>query len=239
MIYDGQPRAVKYDVTINGEPVEDADVTVTYSWGDDTFDVPVDAGYYTATVTATKDNYETATGSATVTIRQREITVTADSASKTYDGTPLTKDTVTARNLVNGHVASATVTGSQTKIGASQNVAADAVIKDANEKNVTDNYKISYQDGTLTVTGAEGVTLTKTPKRTNVTVGGTITWTVTVTNNGSATAKNLTLTDSIQGVTITGPSGVDNKNFDLEAGKSITFIVHLYSHPARAAMQTM
>ena len=50
---------------------------------------------------------------------------------------------------------SVTVTGSQTVVGASDNVASAAVIKDGSE-DVTSNYSISYVKGTLTVDAATG-----------------------------------------------------------------------------------
>jgi hypothetical protein len=49
---------------------------------------------------------------------------------------------------VDGHTYTATVTGSQTTVGSSDNVASAAVIKDASDNDVTGNYDISYVDGT-------------------------------------------------------------------------------------------
>ncbi len=94
------------------------------------------------------------------------ITITAGSATKTYDGEALTMDsyTLTAGALQEGHhFGSVTVTGSQTDAGTSNNVPSAAYIyaigEDTTKINVTDQYDIAYAPGTLTVE-PKGVTLT-------------------------------------------------------------------------------
>ena len=80
-----------------------------------------------------------------------KLTITAGSASKEYDGEPLTKDSYTSGQLAEGHkIDSVTITGSITEVGSTDNVASAAVIK-AGEKDVTSHYEIKYEDGTLTV----------------------------------------------------------------------------------------
>ncbi len=82
------------------------------------------------------------------------LTITADSDSKVYDGTPLTNSgySITAGALAAGHsLDSVVVTGSQTDVGSSDNVPSDAVIMD-NGTNVTAKHDITYVNGTLTVT---------------------------------------------------------------------------------------
>ena len=92
----------------------------------------------------------------------RSITITANSAEKEYDGTPLTNDGCTYeefagdRGLVSGHKVIARAEGSQTAVGESANVVVrPAEIRDENGKPVTENYAIDYVDGTLTVTALE------------------------------------------------------------------------------------
>ena len=87
----------------------------------------------------------------TLTITAKPLTITADSAEKVYDGQPLTKNSFTNTELAKGDKLTATVTGSQTNVGSSDNVASAAVIM-AGEENVTANYTITYEKGTLTVT---------------------------------------------------------------------------------------
>lgn len=97
--------------------------------------------------------------STTFDITQKPVTITADSDTKVYNGTALTKSTATATGLVEGHsLASVTVTGTQTVVGESNNVPSAAVIKKG-ETDVTANYNITYTNGTLTVT-AKAVTIT-------------------------------------------------------------------------------
>lgn len=68
--------------------------------------------------------------STTFDITQKPVTITADSDTKVYNGTALTKSTATATGLVEGHsLASVTVTGTQTAVGESNNVPSAAVIK--------------------------------------------------------------------------------------------------------------
>ena len=80
-----------------------------------------------------------------------KLTITAGSASKEYDGEPLTKDSYTSGQLAEGHkIDSVTITGSITEVGSTDNVASGAVIK-TGEKDVTSHYEITYENGTLTV----------------------------------------------------------------------------------------
>ena len=85
-------------------------------------------------------------------ITKKALVVTADSATKVHDDSPLTKSTITSKGLVTGHTVTATVTGSQTDVGSSANVPSVAIVKDASSATVTTNYDITYVNGVLTVT---------------------------------------------------------------------------------------
>ena len=87
----------------------------------------------------------------TLTTTAKPLTIKANSDSKVYDGQPLTKNSFTNTELADGDKLTATVTGSQTNVGSSDNIASDAVIM-AGDENVTANYTITYEKGTLTVT---------------------------------------------------------------------------------------
>lgn len=108
-----------------------------------------------AIVTLTIDNTaqyaNVSQANGTLTITAKPLTITADSAEKVYDGQPLTKNSFTNTELAEGDKLTATVTGSQTNVGSSDNVASAAVIM-AGEENVTANYTITYEKGSLTVT---------------------------------------------------------------------------------------
>ncbi|MBR5273271.1 MAG: VWA domain-containing protein [Clostridia bacterium] len=97
----------------------------------------------------------------TLTIAQRDLTITADSDEKVYDGTALTDAGWTASGLAgDDEIVSVTVIGSQTNVGTSANVASGAVIT-RNRVDVTANYNIIYVDGTLIVTkNAKVITIT-------------------------------------------------------------------------------
>lgn len=95
-----------------------------------------------------------------LTINPMPLTITAGSDSKAYNGTPLTNDTFTRTSLAAGDtLASVTVTGSQTDVGSSDNVASDAKLV-RGDRDVTANYAIEYLPGTLTVTKNESAKLT-------------------------------------------------------------------------------
>lgn len=89
----------------------------------------------------------------TLVISPRTLAITSGSDSKEYNGTPLTSSEikVSGDGFVDGEGASYTFTGSQTNVGSSDNVASAAVIM-AGEENVTANYTITYENGSLTVT---------------------------------------------------------------------------------------
>ncbi|MBQ3328508.1 MAG: hypothetical protein IJG88_00975, partial [Eggerthellaceae bacterium] len=85
-------------------------------------------------------------------ISQRQLTVTADSAERGYDGAALTADGFASEGLAEGDaVVSANVSGSQTDAGSSANTASDAKVENAAGEDVTADYDISYADGTLTI----------------------------------------------------------------------------------------
>ena len=95
-----------------------------------------------------------------LTINPMPLTITAGSDSKAYNGTPLTNDTFTRTSLAAGDtLASVTVTGSQTNVGSSDNVASDAKLM-RGDRDVTANYAIEYVNGKLTVTKNESAKLT-------------------------------------------------------------------------------
>lgn len=127
-----------------------------------------DAGTYMMGLTPaqfenTNPNFENVTFSVTdgaLTITPMPLTITAGSDSKAYNGTPLTNDTFTRTSLAAGDtLASVTVTGSQTNVGSSDNVASDAKLV-RGDRDVTANYAIKYLPGTLTITKNESAKLT-------------------------------------------------------------------------------
>lgn len=162
-VYDGTPltndkvtvtgdgfiegEGATYDVTGSQLDVGSSDNTFTYELNEGTL----------------ADNYiiETEEGELTVTCPEQHIVITANSAEKTYDGTPLTDDgfTYTDFVLAEGDVLTAVVEGSQTDAGSSANVVKSYRVMRGDE-DVTANYIFDDPvDGTLTVTKRK-VTLT-------------------------------------------------------------------------------
>ncbi len=90
-----------------------------------------------------------------LTVSAATITLKAADAVKTYDGTPLTAPDYT---LVSGALASTdtivscTVEGAQTRVGRSENTITEVVIRNQDGEDVTRNYTIITEVGTLQVT---------------------------------------------------------------------------------------
>ena len=105
------------------------------------------------------DQYKIVERYGLVSVNKRQIDVTAPSAEKEYDGTPLTSnnylDLIIAEGTplaVGDEIASAVISGQQTQIGDSDNRLISVEIKNGAGKNVTDNYIINKHDGRLYVT---------------------------------------------------------------------------------------
>ena len=102
--------------------------------------------------------YTIKTEDADLTVTARPITLTAASASKVYDGTPLTASEVTQTGTLAGtdqFKTEPTATGRQTEVGSSANPVGEVKIVDKETgEDRTDNYAITKTPGTLTVTKA-------------------------------------------------------------------------------------
>ena len=143
--YNGQPQEQKpvvKDTKLNTTLVEDTDYTLEYS--SDTTNV----GKVTVTVTA-KGNYE-GTLETTYSIIARNVTLTSGSASKEYDGKPLTKAgvVISEDGFVEDEVADVLAVGSITNVGSVDNTIKIVATDKFNEN----NYVIKYELGKLTVT---------------------------------------------------------------------------------------
>ena len=147
--YDG-----KYDgQTHNGNVTATEGATLSYSTDNGetwTATEPTikNVGEINVIVKASMANYSDATAKYTLKVTPRTVTLTSETASKTYDGTALTKPevTVTGDGFVDGE-ATAIATGSQTEVGSSDNTI-EIIKKDGFDEN---NYAIELKVGTLTV----------------------------------------------------------------------------------------
>lgn len=90
----------------------------------------------------------------TLTVNKKEINITADSATWTYDGDEHSFDSFTLGDtgeLVDGERLEVETTGSQLNVGSSKNTVNSVEIFDSEGNDVSDNYDIKTKDGTLTV----------------------------------------------------------------------------------------
>ena len=207
-MYDGTPltKTAHHDFTVTGVPegltwtaTADGTVTnVTPGEGEKAVNAVTSFHIFDSAgvdVTEYFTNIKTdSTG--TLTITPKPLTITADNATKVYDGTALTKNSYTQTGLVAGEtITSVTITGSQTIAGTSDNVPSNAVIKNAAGNTVTPNYEITYEPGKLTVM----------QKSLTITAGSdTIIYNGAWLTNNTYTHSALVAGDSLWSVTITG-----------------------------------
>lgn len=151
--YDGKPltnSSASLSGLVNGES---ATVTATGSITD-----PGSARntYSISWGSASPANYAINENLGTLTVKEQKstvtVTLTAASAEKTYDGTPLTAGSVTAEGLPSGYKVRAVVSGSQTDAGSSENSITSYTILDENGNDVTGTITtVTTRNGTLTV----------------------------------------------------------------------------------------
>ena len=108
-------------------------------------------------VTSCYSNIVKAAGKLTVNPISTPIVVTADSDSKAFDDTELTKNTYTYTNgvLLSGDMLEATITGSQKFVGSSNNTVSNVKVM-RNGEDITSNYTMgTHVDGVLEVKSAD------------------------------------------------------------------------------------
>ena len=149
--YDGTALE-KPVVTVGGDGFVEGQVTEIKATGSVT-----NAGSVANTITFTpnketfKDgNYAITKTEGTLTIAKRSVLITSQSATKTYDGSALTRPavTITGDGFVPGELAKAEATGSITKVGSTPNAIRYTTTGAFNAA----NYSIALSVGTLTVT---------------------------------------------------------------------------------------
>lgn len=149
-----EPAVTKVSINKTEAPTSPATYSVTYS-NNTNARLSTDSNPPTVILDDAdpNDSWYIWNGSKTFTIAQKELTVTAGSDTKEYDGTPLTNNNYTNSELAEGdRFESVKITGSQTNVGNSDNEPSAAVIKNASDEDMTSNYNITYVKGTLEVT---------------------------------------------------------------------------------------
>ena len=159
-VYDGtEHKWVPIVLDKDGKALTNADYEVIYSTNNFT-DV---TGTITVTITG-KGNY-TGTVERTYQITKRPVTLTSETASKPYDGTPLTKPevAVSGGGFVDGEVTEVKATGSVTYV--SEGEVTNTITYKTGEKFKDDNYAITKTEGKLSITArpisSNGITVEK------------------------------------------------------------------------------
>ena len=147
---------------------------------------------------ASAGNYSVATsGTTTANITARETTCTSSSTEVTYSGSAVTSAGGSCTNLVTGHEATFTNSGSQNGVGTTSNTITSVVIN-SGATDVSNNYSITSVAGTIKV---NGITRTATFNPNNNTLSqptgcskNTTTGVVTCscTTTGTNTSCNIT-----------------------------------------------
>ncbi len=190
----GTPYSGKYDGAFHGEAATASvteGTTITYIVNDvESAEFPTikDVGVISVTVKATNPNYVTATATYTLTVTPRVVTLTSVTASKVYDGAPLTAPNVMVggEGFVDGEM-TVLATGTITDVGSVPN----PIQRTEGMNFKPTNYSITETIGTLTVTLSNELTVSGTPysgkydgkshgmaAKASVTAGTTITYIV-------------------------------------------------------------
>ncbi|MBQ9059480.1 MAG: InlB B-repeat-containing protein [Atopobiaceae bacterium] len=123
--YDGNTHSIQVQTANNfdGARIEYSTDQLTWSTtAPDFVDATADEGVVVyVRVVDTASGEVVASTNATVRIVPRPITITTESATKTYDGQPLSSASYEVSGLVDGETVSVATTGSQTRVGGSYN----------------------------------------------------------------------------------------------------------------------
>ncbi|MBQ1319442.1 MAG: hypothetical protein IIY47_07345, partial [Solobacterium sp.] len=127
---------------------------------------PVYYPVYQDTPSATPDNKpdqptQTDEPEPTVEPEAKEITITADSGSKVYDGEALLVSTYAVSGLPSGYTCTAVCSGSQTDADTSDNVISSYTVYDEAGQDVTGEFTVNTVNGTLTVDPVEVVLISE------------------------------------------------------------------------------
>jgi len=215
--YDGTEQSLVTGSTTGGN-IQYALGTSTEVTGSYSDDIPKgkEAGkYYVWYKVEGDSNYnDVAETYKEVTILKRSVTLTSASASKTYDATPITDDTVTVTGdgFITGEGATYSVTGSQTTAGTSDNTFTYTLDAGTTES----NYSITKVEGELTVNKKQ-LTISGTTVS-DKTYDGTTTASVTT----AGTLNNLEEGDA---VTVSATGTFSNKSVGEGKTVSVTYSI--------------
>lgn len=181
--YSGTEYVINSNTMVKSSDTLDAQyLSVVYDKADH-----VNVGRYAVNVAVaapkTASNYNLTVSGGSVTILPKPVTVVTDGASKVYDGAALKNTAVKLNDGLTGHKAEAVNTVGITDVGTVKNELI-CKITDLTGKDVTENYAVSYEYGTLEIT----------PREVNVTLKN-FTATEALTYNGEA--QRLAFDDAV------------------------------------------
>ena len=159
--YDGNPHPITVSGGSGGKIWYSVDNT---NW-QETMPTRTSAGYGDVYVKIEGDNNHNnkACGYRRITLEKKAVTITANAQTVNY-GTAITKaiDKITANGLVSGHnITAITLTQSTTNVTTTGTITPSAATIKSGTTDVTSNYNITYQTGTLTIKAvAPTVTIT-------------------------------------------------------------------------------
>ncbi|MDO5311517.1 MAG: InlB B-repeat-containing protein, partial [Clostridia bacterium] len=187
--YDGNAHNITYALTDNlsvekyqwyfvPEGASNATAVQSDSYNSYAVKDVADSGEYYCYIEALIDEYVIRffTERATVKITKKPVSVKAADSSKVYDAQPLAENGIELTDessLAENHTISAVMTADSTitKVGTQTNVIDLVTILDIDGKNVTENYEITKQNGTLSVTP---LTLTVDAENLNISTGSVL-----------------------------------------------------------------
>ena len=189
---------------LEGDYIESVTINGSQTVAGNSDNIPSDAKIKNAAGIDVTSNYKITYSYGKLTVNKKDLTITADSDTKTYDGTALTKNGYTSTSLAAGDsIKSVTVTGSQTVLGSSDNIPSAAVIKNTAGTNVSSSYNITYANGTLKVNKKD---LTITADSDSKTYDGTALTKNSYTNTALASGDNITSVNITGSQTVFGSS---------------------------------
>ena len=216
VLYNGaeqkQTPTIK-DTTTGKDLVKDTDYTITCNTEDFT-----NAGTITYTLKG-KGNYS-GTREISYKIKQRVVNLKSDTASKTYDGTALTRPdvTVTGEGFVKGE-ATAIATGSVINVTATPVVNTIAVVPTEGSNYNANNYDIHKDEGELSITAAD---ITPTDPENPDTTRFTVEKPADTTYNGTSQQQKPVVKDGEKALvegedyTLTYPENTTDANANVE-----------------------
>ena len=148
--YDGASHGKAATANVDGATIEYS-IDGENTWTTD-FPTIKNVGEINVTVKASMANYSDATAKYTLKVTPRTVTLTSETASKPYDGDPLTRPVVTigGDGFVDGEVTDIKAIGSVTNV--SDSPVTNTIVYTTTDKFVAGNYNITKSEGTLTIT---------------------------------------------------------------------------------------